>query len=210
MRMSRAMMVGADRDFGEELNKTFFYSDDLAPLYNTAEGSETELYSVYWELPWHPKGFRVGAASGPGRAFFEPLTYSLRVNNPYDLTFYNWYPGTIGHETELRRFIRSYRGLPAVPAKDFEGEITPHDPHLVARWFGDKLAIINDSPTPRTVRLTFPRVLTFGTRITNLATGLEIDKFTGKTKTRLTVELDAWDLVTLEVNEMPNSNILGK
>lgn len=210
LRMTRAMMVGADRYFGEEANKSFFYSDHLAPLYETAEGSETELYSVYWELPWHPKGFRVGAASGPGRAFFEPLTYTLRVNNPYNLTFYNWYPGTIGHEIELRRFIRSYRGLPAVAAKEFEGEVMPRDPKLVARWFGNKLAIINDSPKARTVRLTFPRVLSFGTRITNLGTGQELAKFAGKTKTRVEVELEGWDLVTLEVKEPRDSNILGK
>lgn len=210
MRMSRAMMVGADRYFGEEANKTFFYDDRLAPLYDTAEGSETELYSVYWELPTHPKGFRVGPAAGPGRAFFEPLTYTLRVNNPYNLTFYNWYPGTIGHEIELRRFIRAYRALPAVQPREFEGEVRPHDPHVSVRWFGDKLAIINDTNEARKVRVTFPKKLTFGTRITDLGTGLELSRFDTKTNTRVEVSLQAWDLATLEVKEMPNSNILEK
>lgn len=210
LRMSRAMMVGADRYFGEEADKTFFYDDRLAPLYDTAEGSETELYSVYWELPTHPKGFRVGPAAGPGRAFFEPLTYTLRVNNPYNLTFYNWYPGTIGHEIELRRFIRAYRALPAVQPRAFEGEVHPRDPHVSVRWFGNKLAIINDTDQARKVRVTFPKKLTFGTRINDLATGLELLRFEGKTTTRVEVDLQAWDLATLEVKTMPNSNILEK
>lgn len=210
LRMSRAMMVGADRYFGEEANKTFFHDDRLAPLYDTAEGSETELYSVYWELPTHPKGFRVGAAAGPGRAFFEPLTHTLRVNNPYALTFYNWYPGTIGHEIELRRFIRAYRALPAVTPREFEGEVRPGDPHISVRWFGDKLAIVNDTNDARRIRIEFPKKLSFGTRITDLGTGVELPRFDGKTTTRVEVQLQAWDLATLQVKEMPDSNILGK
>ena len=207
MRLSRCFMVGADRYFGEEADKTFFYSDALAPLYNTAEGSESELYFVYWELPTHPKGFRVGPASGPGRAFFEPLTYTLRVNNPYNLTFYNWYPGTIGHEIDLRRFLRAYRALPAVPGKDFEGEIHPRDPRVTARWYGNCLAVINDTGEPQRVRLTLPKVYTFGTRITELGTGVELRRFEMKTKTRLEVNLQAWDLATLEVKELANSGV---
>lgn len=210
LRMTRAMMVGADRYFGEPENKTFFYDERLAPLYETAEGSETELYFAYWELPFHPKGFRVGPAAGPGRAFFEPLTYTLRVNNPYNLTFYNWYPGTIGHELDLRRFIRAYRGLPAVPARQFEGEVHPRNARLAVRWFGNKLAVINDTSEPQKVRLTFPKRFTFGTRIKDLGTGLELPQFEGRTKTRIEVELQAYDLVTLDVQEMHRSGILDK
>ena len=210
MRISRAMMVGADRYCGEAANKAFFYDDRLAPLYDTAEGSETELYSLYWELPNHPKGFRVGAACGPGRAFFEPLTYTLRVNNPYNLTFYNWYPATIGHEMDLRRFIRAYRALPAVAPRAFEGEVHPQDARISVRWFGDKLAVINDTNEPRKIKLTFPKKLTFGTRITDLGTGLELSRFDTDQTTRIQVDLQAWDLATLEVKQMPNSNILEK
>lgn len=210
LRLSRCLMVGADRYFGEDANKSFFYQDGLAPLYDTAEGSETELYFAYWELPWHPKGFRVGPASPPGRAFFEPLTYTLRVNNPYNLTFYNWYPGTIGHEIDLRRFIRNYRALPAIEGVPFEGEVFPHDPRIVVKRFGERLAIINDNPQPKAVRLVFPKQLTFGTRYRDLGTGQELTPSPSKFRTRIDLKLDAYDLLTLEVKEMPNSNISGK
>lgn len=207
LRINRCLLVGSDRYFGEEANKTWQYDDRQQGFYNTAEGSETELYFVYWELPTHPKGFRVGPSSGPGRAFFEPLTYTLRMHNPYNISFYNWYAGSIGHEIELRRFIRAYRALPALSPKDFEGEIFPRDPRLVARWYGDRLAIINDTDKPQKVRITFPKAFAMGTHITDLGNGVELSQFVGRTKTRVEISLDAWDLATLDVKELPKSNI---
>jgi hypothetical protein len=209
LRFTRCLLVGADRYFGQEANKTWQYDDTQADFYRTAEGTETELYFVYWELPQHPKGFRVGPSSGPGRAFFEPLTYTLRVHDPVNLTFYNWYAGSLGHELDLRRFIRAYRALPAVPGRDFEGEVYPRDPRLCARWHGDRLALINDTGQARRVRLTFPELFPMGTVVKDIGSGLTMSEFPGKSKTRLDLKVEAWDLVTLEVIK-PTKSTTGR
>lgn len=199
LRFTRCLLVGSDRYFGEEANKTWQYDDSQAGFYKTAEGTETELYFVYWELPDHPLGFRVGPSSGPGRAFFEPLTYTLRMHNPYNLTFYNWYPGTLGHELDLRRFVRAYRALPAVAPRDFEGQVFPRDERIVARWFGHRLAIINDTNRARKVRLTLPEVLPPGATVTDLGSGVALPQVGGPGRTRLELQLQAWDIATLEI-----------
>ena len=76
--------------------------------------------------------------------------------------------------------------------------------------FGERLAIINDTSSPRSVRLTFPKLLTFGTRYTDLGTGQDVAPSPSKSRTRINLKLEAWDLVTLEVKEMPDSNTVGK
>ncbi|MBU0611154.1 MAG: hypothetical protein KKI08_24960 [Armatimonadetes bacterium] len=208
LRFSRCLLVGADRYFGDEANKTWQYDQSQADFYRTGEGTETELYFVYWELPQHPKGFRVGPSSGPGRAFFEPLTYTLRVHDPVNLGFYNWYAGSIGHELDLRRFIRAYRALPAVPGREFEGDVYPTDPRICVRWHGDRLAVINDSDQPRRIRLTFPELFPMGTIVRDIGSGLTMSDFPGRSKTRLDLRLQAWDLVTLEIMK-PRSSKTG-
>lgn len=205
LRFTRCLLVGSDRYFGQEANKTWQYDERLNDFYHTADGTETELYFVYWELPQHPRGFRVGPSSGPGRAFFEPLTYTLRAHNPVNITFYNWYAGTIGHEIDLRRFVRAYRALPAVAPRDFEGEISPHDTAICARWYGDRLAIINDTNHARKIRLTFPEALPTGSLITDVAGGVIVPQLPGKNKARIEVELQAWDLATLDVTKPAES-----
>ncbi|MCE5241200.1 LamG domain-containing protein [bacterium] len=209
LRFTRCLLVGADRYFGQEANKTWQYDEAQADFYQTAEGTETELYFVYWELPQHPKGFRVGPSAGPGRAFFEPLTYTLRVHNPVNLTLYNWYAGSIGHELDLRRFIRAYRALPAVPPRDFEGEIYPRDPRLCARWYGERLAVINDTGQARRIRVTFPEVFPMGTVVTDIGSGLTMSDFPGKNRTRLDLHLEAWDVAALEIVKPTSSKTRG-
>jgi len=112
---------------------------------------------IYWELPTHPKGFAVGPSHMAGRAAFEPLTYALRTRNPYGIIFYNWHRATTGIDLELRDFARAYRGLPAVEPRPFDGSCAPEpDQRLWIRWFDDRLAVVNDSPQPRTIELAIP------------------------------------------------------
>lgn len=207
LRFTRCLLVGSDRYWGETANKTWQYDEAQADFYKTGEGSDTELYFTYWELPDHPRGFRVGPASPPGRAFFEPLTYSLRVHNALNLTFYNWYAGTIGHELDLRRFIRAYRALPAVEPMKFEGELYPTSERICARWYGDRLGVINDTDRARKIRLTFPELFPPGTVVTDIGSGLTIPQFPGKSTTRLEIELEAWDVAALEIVRPPKSSI---
>lgn len=199
LRFTRCLLVGSDRYFGQEANKTWQYDDTQAEFYRTAEGTETEIYFIYWELPHHPQGFRVGPACGPERAFFEPLTYTLRMHNPYNITFYNWYPGTIGHELQLRRFIRAYRALPAVPGRAFAGQIFPQNPRLCARWHGERLAVINDTNKPCTIRLTFPERFPLGTIVKDVGNNVSVPYTLGHSTSRVEISLEAWDLATLEI-----------
>ena len=156
MFVSEYFALGADRyNTGRVHNRAWWHDPRLDGLFHTAEGSEIELYNVYWELPTHPKGFRVGPSQRIGRANFEPFTHALRTRNPYGFVFYNWHRATTGIDLELRELARAYRGLPAVAPRRFDGRCRPEpDERLWVRWFGDRLAVVNDSPEPRTVRLT--------------------------------------------------------
>jgi hypothetical protein len=208
LRISRCLTVGADRYYGNAVNQTYFYDQALDPFYQTAAGSDTELYFTDWALPDHPGGHRVGPAAPAGRAFFEPLTHTLRLHNPYNLTFTNWYPATLGHEFALRRFLRAYRALPAVADRDFDGEVWPHRATLVVKWFGrTRVGIINDGPAPQRVRLTFAQDLPFGSHVTDLGTGVELSQMTVRSKTRVDLSLDAYDLAVLDVQLLPSSGV---
>ncbi|MFQ6099236.1 MAG: hypothetical protein ACE5O2_16000, partial [Armatimonadota bacterium] len=202
--IQQCMLVGSDRYFGQWQNKAYAYDPRLIPGYRTAEGTSTELYFVYWELPDHPKAFRVGPGAPPGRAFFEPITYAIRTTNTYSVTLYNWYRATMFHEQDLREFCRAFRALPAVAPRDFEGDVQPaDDPRLWVKWFGDRLCILNDSSAPQRVKLTWPRRLRRGEAVFDVGRGIVLARATKATGPRLSValELDAWDLRTLELRD---------
>jgi hypothetical protein len=206
VRFSRAYPIGAGAYHGGEAGEDLAYAKVYEGLCQTAEGADAELYFTNWALPNHPRGYRVGPAAPVGRSFFRPLIHALRVDNVYNVTFTNWYPGTLGHELDLRRFVRAFRALPALPTQDFEGDVWPRRHNLVARWAGPMhVLVINDSPEARQVRLTFDRALPFGTRITEMGTGQELTQTTGKSKTRIEFTLEPWDLATLEVRELKPS-----
>lgn len=156
MLISRAISLGADRyNRGRVHNWLWWHQPQLAQMYRTREGTAVEFYYIYWELPDHPKGFRVGPSWPRGRAALHPLLYALRTMNPRDLTFYNWHRATTGREWELREFCRAFRALPLVPPRDFEGALSVEPPEVPVwvKWFADRLALVNDHPLPVTVRL---------------------------------------------------------
>ncbi|NPV45399.1 MAG: LamG domain-containing protein [Armatimonadetes bacterium] len=206
LRISRCLNLGGDRYHGDSANSTYALQPELEPWYRTAEGGETELRLTTWDLPEHPLGHRAGPAGPAGRAFLGPLVHSLRVHDPYALTLTSWGLATAGHEAELRRFIRAYRALPAVPPTDFEGEVFPRREQVVVRRHGSsRLAVINDSEAPQRVRLTFRPPLPVGTRVVDLAAGVELSQTVGRAQTRVEVALDAWDLTALEIRTLPPS-----
>ncbi len=156
--MDYFIRINSDRYFGRPWWKPWFYDSQQLGLFDSPELRHAELYFNYWEIPWHPWGFRVGPGSPVGRNFFEPITYLLRNFNPCDLTFFNWFAGTIGREFEVREFCRVFRALPAVAPRDFDGTVlpAPADEGLWIKWFGDRLAVVNDSPQEREVTLRLP------------------------------------------------------
>jgi hypothetical protein len=158
IQMDYFIRINSDRYFGRPWWKPWFYDPQQPELFISREPRHAELYFNYWEIPWHPWGFRVGPGSPVGRNFFEPLTYLMRKFNPHDITFFNWFAGTIGREFEVREFCRAFRALPAVEPKDFEGEVAPKptDDRLWIKWFGDRLAVVNDAPQERELTLRLP------------------------------------------------------
>jgi len=189
--------VNADRYFGRPYWKDWFFSDELPSLYCSAEPVRFELYFNYWELPTHPISFRVGPASPVGRAFFEPLTRALRVSNPYSITLFNWFRATIGHELDVRELARAFRALPAVEPTKFDGEIkaTPDDTGLSIRWFGDRLCIINDSPTAKEVTISTARDV--GDEMFDVGMNAPVSFEKGGNRFTAKLSLRAYDIRTL-------------
>jgi hypothetical protein len=158
IQMDYFIRINSDRYFGRPWWKPWFYDPQQPELFVSREPRHAELYFNYWEIPSHPWGFRVGPGSPAGRSFFEPITYLMRKFSPHDLTFFNWFAGTIGREFEVREFCRAFRALPAVEPKDFDGEIVPKpaDDRLWVKWFGDRLCVVNDSPKEQEITLLLP------------------------------------------------------
>ena len=156
--MDYFVRINSDRYFGRSWWKPWFYDPRQPGLFVSKEPRHVEMYYNYWEVPFHPWGFRVGPGSPVGRAFFEPLTYCMRKLNPRDVTLFNWFRATIGRELEVREFCRAFRALPAVEPRDFDGTISaePMDDRLWVKWFGDRLAIVNDAGWQRKVKLKIP------------------------------------------------------
>jgi hypothetical protein len=158
-----------------------------------------ELYYIYWELPNHPRGFRVGPASPLGRAYYEPMVHAIRLQNPGHFTFYNWFRATMGHEQDLREFCRAFRSLPMTDPQPFAGQITsqpPADDTLWMRQFANRLALANDSATPREVTLTLPKGYATG-GLRDVGLGERCEVVTKGTERTVRVRLREWDLRTL-------------
>jgi len=200
--LSRVMGIDADRYWPAPWNKLFFFRPELSRFFVSREPSGVELYYIYWELPDHPCGFRVGPASPLGRAYYEPMTHAIRTQNPGHFTFYNWFRATMGHEQDLREFCRAFRSLPMAEPAPFPGEVsvgaTAEDnlDTLWVRQFGDRIALVNDSPFPCEVTLRLPKgYAPGGLRDVGLCEPCEITK--AGTQREVSLRLRAWDLRVL-------------
>ncbi len=198
--LSRVVGVDGDRYWPAPWNKLFFFQPELSGFFRSGELSGVELYYIYWELPSHPKGFRVGPGYPVGRAYYEPLTHALRLQNPGHVTFYNWFRGTMGHEQDLREFCRAFRGLPMTEPAPFAGRVLPEeaaaDERLWVRQFGDRIAVVNDSSQARRVELSLPRG--YAARgLRDLALDVECDVGGSAGERRVVLELRPWDFRTL-------------
>ncbi len=202
---SEYFSLGADRyNRGRIHNRAWWHDPRLDGLIRTADGAEVELYYIYWELPTHPGGFRVGPSHMAGRAAFEPLTYAMRTRNPKSLIFYNWHRATSGVDVELRRFARAYRALPAVEPQPFTGPVEPASQEkLWLRWFDDRLALVNDKNEPCSVSLTWPNTIPAGCRLVDLATMHTLAQADGEPAAgpNITIDLLPFDLHTLAILE---------
>ena len=199
IQMDYFIRVNSDRYFGRPWWKPWFYDPRQPGLFQSKEPRHVEMYYNYWEIPRHPWGFRVGPGSPVGRNFFEPLTYSLRTLNPHDVTFFNWFRATIGREFEVREFCRAFRALPAVDPRDFDGSIEaePMDERLWVKWFGDRLAVVNDAGYERDVTLSIPLAEPNDVSVVDAAFNHPIETRTQRRTLSVRLSLRQFDLRTL-------------
>jgi len=163
----------------------FHYAPGLAELYRTAEGRAAEMYQDYWEeaynpywefgFPGQPTYFRTTTPAAPGRAFFEGAAMAVRRQDPDTITWLGWNRPTLGHENDLRKFAQAFRALPVVDPVPFNGTITPDSPdEVVARWYDDRLAVVNDTSSARTITLSFTSPLPMGEELIDVVTGRKL------------------------------------
>jgi len=175
--LHRGMMIAADRYFtysgqyakNVEAMKTFHYAPGVAEMYGGREGAACEFYHNYWEEFGVAKSgeFRTqfwGAATmyPYGRYYFEPAAFSLARTNCHTMAFFSWERGSYGHEHDLKRFARAFRAIPRGKGADALHLVAGDKKDLWVREFGDRLAILNNSPRPREVTVRYPRALSPG------------------------------------------------
>jgi hypothetical protein len=218
--ITRGMMVALERfyvesrwraPFGTHHDKyrLFHFAPGLAELYRTAEGRSCEFYHTYWEENGNPyfeygstgdpAGYmRTTTPAPPGREFFAPATMSLRRQDPDTMTWLGWNRPTLGHESALRNFARAFRALPVVSVVPFDGTVSPDLPEeVVVRWHGSRLAVINDSPKPRTIKLGFSLAIPPGEQVVNVVTGHVLMAADTANRTSASLFADAYSLNTL-------------
>ena len=168
--LQRGMMVAADRYFTRhgqyaknvEAMKEFHYAPGVTELYEGREGNACELYHNYWEEfgVFKTGEFRTnfwGAATmyGFGRNYFEPIAFSLAKTNCHTLNLFSWERGSFGHEHDLRMFARAFRALPREEGTDASDLVMNGARGLWVRLFGDRVAVLDTTGHPRTVKLRY-------------------------------------------------------
>lgn len=235
--IQRGMMIASDRYFyryGPPIgmnpwaHKAFNYAPGVAESYITKEPSSVEFYQNYWEEHPHPDGqyggtMRTATPVAPFNYYYEPAVYSIRKVNVQRIAYMGWERASVGHEHDLRRFARTFRSLPAVEPKEFDGKVEvlkswgalpkdkipahyekPEQDVLTVNWFGDKLAVVNDSYAHKTIRLTIPRKLAAGESIMDL--GAELPVVTAATAVNsvtVEIEVEPFDLQVFSIGKEP-------
>jgi hypothetical protein len=177
-------------------------------LYRAPAGTSVEFYHNYWEEfgvarmgEFATDFWGAGTMFPAGRHFFRPLLHALRTNNVHSMALFSWERGSSGHEGELRRFCRAFRALPAVAPEAFEGTVAvtagpAADEGLWLRRFGPRLALVNECPQPRTVRIELVRVDS-AEALYEYASQRQLVAPGPAGKLTATIELDGFDLRVL-------------
>ena len=109
-----------------------------------------------------------------------------------------WFRGSYGYEAELRQWSRVYRALPAVEPRDFDGDVQPAGDEAVwVKWFGDRLAVLNDSSAERQVELGIPRPARPVGEVFDATTCRPLQFAADGQRLRVSLQLRAWDLRSL-------------
>jgi hypothetical protein len=122
---------------------------------------------------------------------------SVRRQDPDTMTWLGWNRPTLGHEHDLRKFAQAFRALPAVEPVAFAGTIAPDLPEVVvARWYGNRLCVINDSPLSRTITLHFSRAIEAGESLRDVVTGRWLVAADSEERSLVSFEAEGFSLNT--------------
>src|SRR5206468_513781 len=99
---------------------------------------------------------------------------SVRRQDPDTMTWLGWNRPTLGHEADIRKFAQAFRALPAMAPVALNGTISPVSTNIVARWYDNRLAVINDTVTSQAIVLQLKYPLPAGEELTDVATGRKI------------------------------------
>jgi PKD repeat protein len=216
--ISRGMMVAEDRFYvstrwgapwgsNYQNYRLFHFAPGLAELYRTAAGRACEMYQNYWEETFNPYWefgscgdpngfFRTNTPAAPGRAFFQGATMGLRRQDPDTITWLGWNRPTLGHEADLRKFAQAFRALPAVSPTSFNGTIDPSMNEVVARWYDDRLAVINDTNAARTLTLNLAQPVPAGYELADVVNGRKLITASQSERQHLSFSAEAYSLTT--------------
>ncbi len=183
--------------------RLFHYAPGVPEMYRTAQGRSCEFYHDYWEEAFNPyfefggppTGFRTNTPAAPGRAFFAGPVMSVRRQDPDTMTWLGWNRPTLGHEADIRKFAQAFRALPTVTPTPFDGTTSPSLPdEIVVRWYRDRLAVINDSPTARSITLNFTGPVPAGQTLKDVVTGRLLMSATNPERTTASFPAEAYSL----------------
>ena len=159
--------------------RLFHEQEGLARLYRTAAELTTEFYHTYWEEPFHPDGefgpdahgfgLRTATATAKGHSFFRQLASAARVMADDLVVWLGWERLVLEHEHDLRRRVQAWRALP--PRHAIRLPVDPANRKFVAEWFGDRGAVIHDTPQPIQPTVVLPKPLPSNQCLRNVATG---------------------------------------
>ena len=95
---------------------------------------------------------------------------------------------------ELRKFAQAFRALPAVDPIPFSGTIDPVMDEVVARWHSNRLAVINDTSTSRTITLHFDAPVPAAEELTDVVTGRKLVSADQTERQHVSLEAQAYSL----------------
>lgn len=221
--LQRGMMIAADRYFTRrgqyarnvEAMKRFHYAPGVAELYEGAEGNACELYHNYWEefgvfkIGEFRTEFWGAATMYPlRRGYFEPIAFSLATTNCHTLNLFSWERGSFGHEHDLRMFSRAFRALPVGEGQDATALIQGDAHGLWVRRFSSRIAVLNNTGRPRTVKLRYAPELPAGSDLVEFGASEIIVAQAATARTNLPVELPlkAYELRVLGSTPSPTGS----
>jgi len=154
-----------DKDLTALYARDIFFDDEALGAFQTRVNTGVNLFHVYFEnergetpIPgywWEPQRWRVSTVAAGGVSYLEYPAHALASFDPWLLTFSGFQIPTIGHEEQLKPFIKALRALPAVPFQTVKGLEDP----VVMRHArcGNRLYLylVNREPVPVRVRWFF-------------------------------------------------------